>query len=65
MKNKSNDYYYCYSPIQKTYFVENGYMYLDNGVHFKTGRNFWVFKRTTKLDQLCKEYEENKRKIVG
>lgn len=64
MNNTLSKYYYCYSPIQKSFFTENGYMYLDTHIHHGTGKRYWIFKRTTTLDSLCKQFKEHKEKIL-
>ena len=45
-------YYYCYSPKQMRYLEANGVHKVNEGVHFRTRKTFWVYEQTEDLSYL-------------
>lgn len=52
--------YICYSLPQMMFLQNNGIHYDVEGKHKVTNKNFWVFIRTDKLNNLLKEWSLNK-----
>lgn len=48
--------YVCYSLPQMLFLKDNHLRYEVEGVHKTTGKEFWVFIRTEKLNELLKQW---------
>lgn len=45
-------FYYCYSPNLMRYLERNGVHKVDEGVHRRTLKTFWVYEQTEDLSYL-------------
>ena len=50
--------YTCYDNKQKDFFNKNGLQDILTGRHIKTGKRFWVFERTEKLNEVLKRWNQ-------
>lgn len=53
-----NIIYTCYDNKQKEFFNKNGLQDILTGRHIKTGKRFWVFERTEKLNEVLKRWNQ-------
>lgn len=59
--NLIEQFFYCYSPKLMSHLVNNKKIrYLHKGINDKTGKNFWLFKRDTRLKDVLNEWTLNK-----
>lgn len=49
---------YCYNPVKKDFICNMGINYIDNGVHLKTNKTFWIFTRDEKLDMILDKWRD-------
>ncbi|AUM66385.1 hypothetical protein C0R09_18705 [Brevibacillus laterosporus] len=59
-EDNSREYFYCYSPNLYEFLKRKGLRYICSGLHEKTLRKFWQYRRDDKLDGSLAEYERNK-----
>jgi hypothetical protein len=55
----SREFFYCYSPNLHEFLKARGQRYICSGLHEKTLRKFWQYRRDEKLNGLLAEYERN------
>jgi len=48
--------YYCYNPVKKDFICNMGQVYIDTGKHYTTNKEFWIFERGDKLDNILKKW---------
>lgn len=53
-------YYYCYSYPQKEFLVRSGCVYITAARNDKTGKRFWMFEGTEKLNQLLEVWRSRR-----
>ena len=58
MKNKG--YFFCYSYPLRSFFVENGLEVITVAQNQTTGKRYWLFEGTEKLNRLLQEWRERK-----
>ncbi|MCG5252608.1 hypothetical protein [Brevibacillus agri] len=54
----SREFFYCYSPNLYEFLKRNGLRYICTGLHEKTLRKFWQYRRDERLNGLLAEYEQ-------
>lgn len=59
---KMNEFFYCYSPNLHEFLRANGQRYICAGLNENTMRKFWQYRRDEKLDELLRQWRENKPK---
>lgn len=52
--------YFCYSPKLNAFLQRKGLSTIGVGNNVNTGRKFWQYERSPKLDALLTEWTENK-----
>jgi hypothetical protein len=55
-----NEFFYCYSTNLYHFLKANGQRYICTGLHEKTRRQFWQFRKTAEVSRLLDEYDERK-----
>lgn len=58
-----NDKFYCYSFRLYHYLYAFGEHCISSNVNQKTDKRYWTFKKSERLDQIIKSYNEIKHKI--
>ena len=53
-------YYYCYSYPQKEFLKKNGLRYITASVNESTGKRYWLFEGTEKLNSLLQVWRDNR-----
>lgn len=53
-------YYYCYSYPQKEFLINSGLRYIVAAINQSTGKRYWLFEGTEKLNFLLQEWRENR-----
>ena len=56
MKN----YFYCYSPRLKSRLLDEGERFICVGINEKSGRKFWLFETTDKLNDVLNTWRREK-----
>ena len=54
--------YYCYSYELTKWLLHNKLKFIDKGIHFKTGKHYYVFERSENLSILLQMYHDNNPK---
>ncbi len=57
---RNEKYYYCYSYPLKSFFMDNGERYILKAMHNGSKKQYWVFERNSKLDELLTEWQSRK-----
>ena len=52
--------FFCYSYPLKQFFVKNGLRYVTTAVNESTGKRYWLFEGSKKLDELLNEWRVNR-----
>ena len=55
-----NRYFYCYSYPLKEFFVSNGLIFVTAAINQSTGKRYWLFEGTEKLNDLLEQWRLNK-----
>ena len=55
-----NRYFYCYSYPLKDFFICNGLNYITAAINQSTGKRYWLFEGTEKLNILLNEWRLRK-----
>ena len=55
--------FFCYSYPLKEYFVKNGLKYITAAINQSTGKRYWLFEGSIKLDKLLKEWRANRQSL--
>lgn len=55
----SREYFYCYSPNLHAFLKRNGVAFICSGLHERTLRKFWQYRRDERLNGLLAEYERS------
>ena len=53
-------YYYCYSYPQKEFLKNSGLKYINTSINQSTGKRYWLFEGTEKLNKLLQEWRNNR-----
>ena len=53
-------YYYCYSRPQKEFLKSNGLNYITAAINQTTGKRYWLFAGTEKLNKLLQEWRDSR-----
>ena len=56
----TTDFFFCYSPNLYKHLRQGGVKYICTGLNENTMRQFWVYSRTDKLNDLLTKYTSNK-----
>lgn len=52
--------FYCYSKPLKDFLIENNERFIVKSIHEKTGKKYWVFIGTKKLNNLLTVWRDRK-----
>lgn len=52
--------FFCYSYPLKQHFVKNGLRYITASTNASTGKRYWLFDGSEKLDKLLNEWRVNR-----
>ena len=52
--------FFCYSYYLKEYFCKNGLRYITASINQSTGKRYWLFEGSEKLDELLNEWRANR-----
>lgn len=52
--------FFCYSYPLKEYFIKNGLHYITAATNQSTGKTYWLFEGSKKLNILLQEWRLNK-----
>lgn len=55
-----NKYFYCYSYPLKEFFMKHGLQYIVVANNQSTGKQYWMFEGSEKLNNLLQEWRTNK-----
>lgn len=50
-------YFYCYSARMRKFIDQNGYSWTSRGTSISSGRTYWTFEHSDKLDRLITQYK--------
>lgn len=53
-------YYYCYSYPQKEFLINSGLRYITAAINQSTGKRYWLFEGTEKLNMLLQKWRDNR-----
>lgn len=53
-------YYYCYSYPQKEFLINRGLRYITAAINQSTGKRYWLFEGTEKLNMLLQKWRDNR-----
>lgn len=59
-----NDYFYCYSPRLKSRLLDEGERFICVGINEKSGRKFWLFKNSEKLNGVLDAWRREKAEMM-
>lgn len=57
---KDKRYFFCYSYPLKSFFEEHGLDVITVAQNQSTGKRYWLFEGTYKLNKLLQEWRERK-----
>lgn len=55
---KQTGYFYCYNPKLRKFLGLADLRWEKRGVHKYTGRTYWTFKHSDKLNELIQDYKK-------
>lgn len=58
-------FFITYNPFIVDYLKKNGFSYILQARHSKTNNLFFMYDRSSKLDQVMDRYHEYKKKLLG
>jgi hypothetical protein len=56
----NNQYYFCYSINLHREIKANKLSYITKGTNPSSNRDFWVYEKTDKLNQILTDWSNNK-----
>ncbi len=60
--NNRSPIYFCYSPKLNEFLHNNGLSIIGVGNNVNSGRKFWQYERSPKLDDLLSQWSANRPK---
>ena len=57
---KESKFYFCYSYYQKEFLKKNGLRYITAATNETTGKRYWLFEGTEKLNKLLQVWRDNR-----
>lgn len=58
-------YFKCFSPNLYRYLKQNNFYYITKNIHEISGRTYWEFEKTDKLDRALKQFTKEKAEFFN
>jgi len=58
MKTEEMTFFYCYNPKLRKFLGLSNLRWEKRGINENTGRTYWTFKHSDKLNELIQQYKK-------